>query len=300
MAQAELLGQINTLQQQNAALHEQQVTLLQRLAALEQIAHAGMPAGHGAANTRVKIPKPPLFSGHMRAGHTPQNWCHQMGNYLASCHVEPHDPEAVRIAAGYLTDSALTWWRNYEQEVQRGQAQPITTWEDFKARLITRFTPITPEYAARARLTTLRQTSSVKDYAERYNLCMIELPHMDERDRIYRFITGLKPEIRVHVELSKPTTLEAAVEAAIQVDTLLWQSKKNGRYHGPNAGPSANGHGNAAPMELGAAETSRATQAGDRRGDVECYHCHKKGHFKRACPELRRKGTKNPRRRSEN
>jgi hypothetical protein len=295
MAQPELLEQLATLQQQNMILQGEHNALLQRIAALE----AGH-AGHGGAangNGRVKIPKPPLFSGHGK-GNTPQNWCHQMGNYLASCHVAENDPEAVRVAAGYLTDSALTWWRTIEQEVQRGVIQPIGTWEDFKARLITRFTPITPEYAARARLTTLRQTSSVRDYAERYNLCMIELPHMEECDRIFRFLTGLKPEIRVHVELSKPTTLESAIESAIQVDTLMWHSKKKA-YYSPTVGPMTTGP--AAPMELGAAELSpNATQAGDRRGDVECYHCHKKGHFKRACPELRRKGTKNPRRRSEN
>ena len=62
---------------------------------------------------------------------------------------------------------------------------------------------------------------------------------MHEKDRVHRFLEGLRPEVRIHVELKNPTTLSDAVEWAIQADSLVWQIKRRrssptpGAFHHP-------------------------------------------------------------------
>ena len=154
--------------------------------------------------------------------------------YSHATSTSTHAPIAILHAAGFLRDSALTWYRNHLAAVQRGVDRPWNTWED-KAALITHFTPISPERTAREKLDHLQQGGkSARTYAEQFNLCMLELPDMHEKDRVHRFLEGLRPEVRIHVELKTPTTLSDAVEWAIQADSLVWQIKR--RRSSPTAG----------------------------------------------------------------
>jgi hypothetical protein len=188
--------------------------------------------------------------------------------------------------------------------VARGAAQEYATWAVFREALITRFTPISPERTAREKLATLRQTKSVRAYAQDFNLCMVELPAMDERDRLYRFMAGLKPEVRIHVELQNPTTLEQAVQLSIQTDSLLWQVKK-----GPNlvgrGGPyrdNTNGSSRPQPMELGALETKEGKQWRRQRdlSHVKCYNCEQLGHIAWNCSQRKTKERQSSRAQSGN
>jgi hypothetical protein len=175
-------------------------------------------------------------------------------------------------------------------DVARGVARAYANWEEFKAALITRFTPISPERTARQKLTTLKQGRSVRSYAQEFNMCMIELPEMSERDRVYRFLEGLKPEVRIHVELRNPSTLAEATEWAIQTDSLIWQIKKGPQLVGRNAFQSVATKEGPTPMELGVAENKK-TRKTNTKGNIRCFYCKQLGHFKRECPRL---GTKRP------
>ena len=68
----------------------------------------------------------------------------------------------------------------------------------------------------------LRQKGSVIDYAQRFQLLMLEIPDMSKADCLFHFYRGLKPHVRVHTEMSRPTTLRAAVEAADVADSTLY------------------------------------------------------------------------------
>ena len=49
----------------------------------------------------------------------------------------------------------------------------------------------------------LRQHVSTTDYANQFSQLLLEVPGMHPTDAIYRFVRGLEPQVRLHVELQR-------------------------------------------------------------------------------------------------
>lgn len=257
-----------------------------RITALEQQLQATrLAAATAATASRLKLPKPPETNG---TSPSAINWCYKMETYLQAQNVDLNLPNAVTYAASFLKDSALNWWLRYQQEVAAGKRQAFANWAVFKQEFIDTFTPVKPDYDARHKLDRLNQTRSVFDYASQFNKLMLELPKMDEADRVHFFIRGLKPEVRMHVALHKPATLHDAVELAIQADSLLWSMHKGRKL--PSFAPRPNftsqkqpTDSGPTPMELGSMEQEDGGQAElyiteGRRRPLRCYYCNRAGH----------------------
>jgi hypothetical protein len=139
---------------------------------------------------------------------------------------------------------------------------------------------------------------------------MLDIPSMHEQDRIARFddrfIRGLKPELRLQVELRHPATLAETMELAIQVDALLWQNRyslhddsdmsSTGSIVSYSEWQQSGGNDGPQLMQLGSAQarsTWRSTP-GQYNGSKEqqpsgaslsmCYNCKETGHVRRFCP----------------
>jgi len=95
---------------------------------------------------------------------------------------------------------------------------------------------------------------SVQAYATEYNLCMLDIPDMSEKDRVDRFLRGLKVDVRVLVELQKPVTLNAPVELATSIDSIMWRSRRNSNVSRAHVSGPRHGTSGPVPMELGSAE----------------------------------------------
>lgn len=296
-------ARVNELANQLATLGVQHQQVLQQLQAAQQEILTLRQANANAqpANVpKIKPPKPPVFTGSKQPSAV--NWSYLIETYLRACDVDLTAPASITYAAGFLRDSALTWYRNHLAAVQRGIALPYNNWESFKTALVTHFTPISPERTARQKLDTLQQGAKpARTYAEQFNLCMLELPDMNEKDRVHRFLEGLRPEVRIHVELKNPTNLSDAVEWAIQADSLVWQVKRRhssstprpfypSRQQQPSPQQQQQFCNGPTPMELGAVNDKKTNnnanmQKCNRMANVRCYNCHRLGHYKSHCPQ---------------
>ena len=147
-----------------------------------------------AVHSTPKPPKPDKFLGDRRRG-AASYWLHQMTLYLTllglmdTAHTVPH-------AVSFLIGAARTWWR-----AQEASGSPPTTWTTFKAVFLEAFQTLDAERIARFNMENFRQRTSVKDYANQFSGLLLEVPHKHPEDAIYQFVKGLKPQIRLHVEL---------------------------------------------------------------------------------------------------
>jgi hypothetical protein len=190
--------------------------------------------------------------------------------------------------------------------VQTGTAAAFDSWEQFVETLVKRFQLVSPEHTARDKLAVLQQTKSARAYADLFNAYMLDIPSMHEQDTVDRFIRGLKPELRLQVELRHPATLAETLELAIQVDAFMWQNRYSPHDDSSMSSTRSNvpysewqrsgGNNGPQPMELGSAQarsTWRSTP-GQYNGSKEqrpsgaslpmCYNCKETGHVRRFCP----------------
>jgi len=283
----------------NQQLQETRVALQQALQQPQHVAGASSLATYISWEaTQLKLPKPPESNGRQP---TPLNWSYKMEAYLKGQGADLCGAECIALAAAYLKDSALNWYRQFEQETDRGLHSGFANWAEFKEAFIKRFTPVDPEADARNKLDKLYQVRGAFVYAQEFNACMLELPKMEEHDRIHHFVKGLKPEVRIHVKLHDPASLSKAIELAIQADSMVWDvSRRSGtrpvmpmnraNVYRPSAtiGATTTGttssSGGASPMELGVTEGKSKIAP---RSSVVCFYCKKPGHMKRDCRKLK-------------
>lgn len=204
-------------------------------------------------------------------------------------------PAAVTYAAAFLKDAALKWHRQHVIDVQAGRKADYRGWTEFKDAFIKRFTPVDPEVTARERLDRCVQKASAYQYASDFDALTLELPHMDEADKLHRFIQGLKSSLRLHVKLQRPKTLLEAQDLAIRAENSIWTDRGDRGGRG-GRGPAAPMHPAArngpTPMEMDNMEDAddrgrfNALRDGgnnNKTGDAACWFCGKSGHFKREC-----------------
>ena len=147
------------------------------------------------------------------------NWLHQMTLYLTlsgllgTAHAIPH-------AVSFLIGAARTWWR-----AQEGSGSPPTTWTTVKAAFLEAFQTLDAKRIARDNMENLRQRTSVTNYANQFSGLPLEVSHMHSADAIYKVVKGLKPQIRLHVELQRPSTVNDAMRLAQAADSALYYTR---------------------------------------------------------------------------
>jgi len=121
----------------------------------------------------------------------------------------------VPYAVGYLGE-ARGWWRSTKHHVD------TTSWINFKAMFLKQYTPPDSINAARRRLSSLRQGSRpVLDYITAFDDLLRLLPSLDPDQASYMFTAGLERELSKQVRLSRPSTLEQAIENATCLYDIL-------------------------------------------------------------------------------
>ncbi|XP_021766697.1 uncharacterized protein LOC110731175 [Chenopodium quinoa] len=132
--------------------------------------------GVGAA--KIKPPKPRDYSG-ARDAKEVDNFLFDMEQYFRICQLS--DDQKVDTAIMYLFEDAKLWWRTKHADIEAGRIK-IDTWAEFKEELKNNSTPSTQ--------------------------------HMNEKDRVFNFVNGLKEWAQREILRQNIDTLAAAMCAA--------------------------------------------------------------------------------------
>ena len=248
-----------------ARIGELEASLATVTSALRQL--STQQGGHSAPKA-PKPPQPEKFQGDRRSG-AASNWLHQMTLYLTilglldTAHAVPH-------AVSFLMGAARTWWR-----AQEASGSPPTTWATFQTAFLEAFQTLDAKRIAWDSMENLRQRTSVTDYANHFSGLLLEIPHMHPADAIYQFVKGLKPQIRVHVELQRPPTVNDAMHLAQAADSAVYHTRPAYLDNGPTPPPTYQGP---QPMQLGALTRRPSSKQHRLLRDNQSFRCHSPGH----------------------
>ncbi len=193
----------------------------------------------------IKPSAPKPYSGQRNSD--PEVWLFQFEQYARLLNMT--DEQKVDYAAVQLEGPAATWWRSVVVVCERTNT-PKPIWPAFKQQLITLFKPVDSAKVARDQLADLKQTGSVSKYNAEFMQLVLEAGNVDANEQLHRYVRGLKPKIRVEIELSDPRAVHEAMEKAQRIDTITWHAHKeynsNWKSHGASNSSSY------APMDLSA------------------------------------------------
>jgi hypothetical protein len=210
----------------------------------------------------------------------------QAEKYFAMYHVAMH--MRVPFATMHFKGNVSYWLQSYDAQ------HNLETWAELCVAIENRFGRDLHNNFMRE-LLSLRQTTTVKDYVERFEQLRHKvLLHNDKYDDVLfvnRFIDGLKYDIRNAILLHKPRTVDVAASLAFMQAELLENSKYNEKP--PMPPPSAH------PSVLGTTATAaepKATVKHQREDKLSqlmtqrrkldlCMKCGDKWYRGHKCPE---------------
>ncbi|GJX41378.1 reverse transcriptase domain-containing protein [Tanacetum coccineum] len=131
-------------------------------------------------------------------------------------HSKCAEEDRVTFATGTLTDDALSWWNAYAQPIRIEQANRIT-WTELKRLLTNKYCPRTEVKKMEDEFYNLVvKGDDLKTYVRRFQELAVLCPNMmpNSEKPMEAFIGGLPQSIEGNVTVSKPQTLEEAVNIA--------------------------------------------------------------------------------------
>lgn len=135
-----------------------------------------------------------------------------------------NDEQNVHMATLYLEGKSYVWFQDY----QTGKG--ILYWEDFIIDVCTRFQDLGHDNFIRE-FNKLDQTTRVLEYQERFEelkaLMLAKNPSLSEEYFIQSFISGLKEDIRLVVQMFDPNTLQQAIFLARRQECILDRAAKS-------------------------------------------------------------------------
>ncbi|KAJ2753400.1 hypothetical protein IWQ56_006618, partial [Coemansia nantahalensis] len=162
-------------------------------------------------NNLVRRPDPFNGSGDVRM------WIRSMLHYVRSANPTADDVDVrllVNAIIGNVTGAAEAWVDTQRDE----NCALLTTSKEFIDGLGKQFEPFDRVAQAENELERAMQTSSVLEYAERFQGIVVRVGHMSDDEKRRAFLRGLKPRIRGDVKKDTPKTFEDARRLALHAD----------------------------------------------------------------------------------
>ncbi|XP_048559795.1 uncharacterized protein LOC125540230 [Triticum urartu] len=244
------------------------------------------PVGHGAPTQT-----PPRFAKIDFATYDgtedPINWLNQCEQFFrGQCTLAS---ERTWLASYHLRGAAQTWYYALEQD--EGSMPP---WERFRELCLLRFGP--PIRGSRlAELGRLPFTSTVQDFADRFQAVACHASGVTAQQRADLFVGGHPDHIRMDVELQGPQDIQTAMyyARAFERRTVAVQQESPSRATGslpwPDPAPGRTVQASAAPLAATAARPFRwltSAELLERRRQGLCFNCDEPYTPAHACPRL--------------
>ena len=154
---------------------------------------------NSATSSLPKGVKPPVletFSGKSPKDVRP--WLQRARSVLRISGFDLESSDVVSYAASFLTGAANSWFLSEADRAPYGSIDNggFNNFDEFATALTRHMGDPNPEDKARKSLRSLRQTTSVKSYADEFQRLITYLPNRDPADLCFDFVTGLKPKIQ--------------------------------------------------------------------------------------------------------
>lgn len=194
----------------------------------------------------------------------------------------------------------MACWQQLKESCRQDNKPHINSWARLRKCMRRAFLPYNYERTLYNKLQNLRQgTRTVEEYASEFFFLMARMTAGEtEKQRISRFIGGLRSQLQIALAQFNSTSVSEAYQRAISMELQLrlsWTSSSRSRLQAPSAGdnttPGTDGTTQLSePSISGLTNDNIASSRPARTNALCCYSCGERGHIQTACPKLTKRG----------
>jgi hypothetical protein len=188
----------------------------------------------------------------------PKIWQSRMENYIQVVMKDAAPEIKLLFFTSRLGEEAYLWYDSLPAETKVDYPKLMECFQGY-------YCPDQSGDQSRYKLTKLRQTATVTDYNMEFGMVIQNLPKMDEGDKVFHYLQGLKPTLSSVVRMTTPKDLTQAMGNAIKAELSS------------NLGPVVSSPSptfTPAPMDVDAITSFSG----------RCYNCSGFGHRAEDCP----------------